>query len=112
MALSPDVMLDVRLSSICSKHRYTDDPAAAIDELLAAAGSRSDILAEVAGTWAGYHGEDRHCRVLASALRGIDGAERWVGVGRYRRGIPNSGATPLPANDRKPRPPRGEAVGG
>lgn len=89
-------MLDIRLSTICSKHRYDNDPRAAIDELLAAAGHRTDILGEVAGTWSGYHGEEEHCRPLAQALRGLPGAERWVQVGEYRRGIPNSGATPLP----------------
>lgn len=94
-------MLNIRLSTICSQHRYDTDPRAAIDELLAAAGHRTDILAEVAGTWAGYHGAEEHCRPLAFALRGINGAERWVPVGVYRRGIPNSGATPLPPRPRE-----------
>ncbi|MFL2001419.1 hypothetical protein [Microbacterium sp. A1-JK] len=100
MTLSPDTMLDIRLSTICSKHRYDSDPRAAIDELLAAAGHRTEILAHVAGTWSGYHGEDDYTRVLAEALRGIPGAERWVSVGKYRRGIPNNGATPLPPTPR------------
>lgn len=96
MTLSSDTMLDIRLSTICSKHRYDAAPRAAIDELLDAAGHRTDILAHVAGTWSGYHGGDEHTRVLADALLGIPGAEQWVHVGRHRRGIPNSGSTPLP----------------
>lgn len=100
VTLSPDTMLDIHLSTICSQHRYDADPRAAIDELLAAAGHRMDILAKVAGTWAGFHGFDEHTRTLAEALRGIPGAEQWVRVGKYRRGIPNNGATPLPPTPR------------
>lgn len=96
VALPSDTLLDIRLSVICSQHRYDKDPRSAVDELLAAAGHRTDILAKVAGTWSGYHGFDEHTRTLAEALRGIPGAEQWVPVGQYRHGIPNNGATPLP----------------
>lgn len=82
--LSRDVLLDVELSAICSRHRYTGDPGPVIDELRRRAGKRSDILARVAGTWAGYY-EDPYTHALATALRAVEGAEEWVDVGRRRR---------------------------
>lgn len=42
--LSPDVMLSVTLDAICSRKRYTTDPAPVIAELYATAGERLDIL--------------------------------------------------------------------
>jgi hypothetical protein len=95
MALSPDVMLDVRLSAICSRNRYTKTPGPVIDELRAEAGVRTDILAMVAGTWAGfYDGPDTH--PLAFALQGLPGARDWIELGQRRRGYVNHGSTPLP----------------
>ena len=85
--LSREALLNVELSSICSRNRYTTDPAPVIDELLRTAGKRTDILAEVAGTWAGYYA-DEHTRVLATALLEIPGAAEWVELGRRRRGTP------------------------
>lgn len=81
-------MLDVQLSAIASRHRFTTDPNPVIDELRQLAGVRTDILAHMAGTWAGYY-EDENTRPLATALRGINGAEQWVALGRKRRGYPN-----------------------
>jgi hypothetical protein len=95
MRLSAETLLDIRLSAICSRNRYTTDPGPVVDELRAEAGLRTDILAMVAGTWAGfYDSPDTHH--LAVALRGLPGAEAWVGLGMKRRGVGNSGATPLP----------------
>ncbi|GLJ79763.1 hypothetical protein JOF37_002896 [Microbacterium imperiale] len=89
--LTAEMQLDVTLSAICSRNRYTTDPAAVIRELVAAAGDRVDILARVAGTWAGYF-ETRETSAIVTALRGIPGADRWVAEGRRRRGIPTHGA--------------------
>lgn len=85
--LSRDVLLDIELSAICSRNQYTHDPAPVIDELRRVAGERTDILARVAGTWAGYY-VNEHTRVLAAALREISGAEAWVALGKRRRGMP------------------------
>lgn len=61
--LHPDTALDVPLSAICSRYRYTTDAAPVIDELRRIAGDRVDILARVAGSWVGYYGDD-HTRTL------------------------------------------------
>ncbi len=82
--LSRAVLLDVKLSAICSSNRYTTDPEPVLAELRARAGKRTDILAHVAGTWAGYFGDD-YTRTLADALAAIEGAAEWVEVGRRRR---------------------------
>jgi hypothetical protein len=95
MALSPDVLLDIALSTYAGRHRYTNDPGPVIAELQRMAGPRTDVLAKFAGIWGGFFdGVDE--RVFSAALREVDGAAPWVEVGRYRRGIPNNGATPLP----------------
>lgn len=87
--LTPELLLNIELSSICSRNRYTDDPAPVIAELQQRAGRRTDILAEVAGLWAGYY-RDEYTRVLADALLEVEGAETWVTVGtRRRNGIPH-----------------------
>lgn len=83
--LHPDVALSIRLSAIMSRHRYTRDPAAVIDELYATAGDRSDLLAVEVGGWIGYY-EDEHCRLLTDALRALplDMADA-IKAGRERR---------------------------
>lgn len=85
--LSMAKLLDIELSSTCSRNRYVTDAAPVIDALRHAAGDRTDILAEVAGTWAGYYADD-YTRVLAEALIEIPGAQEWVALGRKRRGAP------------------------
>ncbi|WP_157096518.1 hypothetical protein [Microbacterium arborescens] len=62
-----------------------------IAELTAASRGRVDILARVAGIWAGYH-DSPATRALADALRAIPGAHAWVTEGRRRRGLPAHGA--------------------
>lgn len=82
--LSPDVRLSVNLDAICSRNRYTNDPAPVVDELIATAGARRDILAEAVGTWVGYF-EDDHTRALCAALRELPGLEEWITLGQRRR---------------------------
>lgn len=89
--LDPDTALDVRLSAICSRHRYTTDAVAVIDELRDIAGDRTDILGRVAGSWVGYYGDD-HTRALCKALLEIHGAADWVGHGHTRRNAGSHGA--------------------
>lgn len=89
--LDPDTALDVRLSAICSRYRYTTDAAAVIDELRRIAGDRTDILGRVAGSWVGYYGDD-HTQALCKALLEISGAIEWVGHGRARRNAGSHGA--------------------
>lgn len=85
--LDPDTALGVKLSAICSRSRYTTDPAPVIAELLETAGDRTDILAEEAGTWSGFF-DSEHTHTLAVALLEIPGAAEWAVVGRERRGTP------------------------
>lgn len=89
--LHPDVSLSVRLDAICSRHRYDRDPTAVLDELRREAGGRAAILAESAGTWAGYFDSDE-TRAVTSAIREqIPGAEHWFTVGAHRRSRPTHG---------------------
>lgn len=90
--LDPDTALDVRLSALCSRNRYTTDAAAVVDELRRIAGDdRTDILARVAGSWVGYYGDD-HTRTLCKELLEIPRAIDWVGHGRARRDLGSHGA--------------------
>lgn len=84
---SPDVLLSIHLDAICSRNRYTADPAPVIAELLATAGERRDILAESVGTWLGYF-EDDDTRTLCAALRELPGLEPWIALGQHRRSMP------------------------
>ncbi|MFD4957885.1 hypothetical protein [Microbacterium sp. NPDC058389] len=84
--LSKPTLLSIELDSICSRNRYTADPASVIAELRAAAGNRIDVLAQATGIFAGYH-DDQYTRTLTEALQAeIDGIGRWVQVGQERRG--------------------------
>lgn len=87
LGLDEATLLDVTLSAICSRHRYTSDPERVLEELRSVAGSRTDLLAHVAGTWIGYYGDD-YTRRLADALLQIEGAQVWVPLGQKRRGMP------------------------
>lgn len=82
--LNTDTALGVRLSAICSRNRYTDDPDPVLEELYATADDRTDLLAEEAGTWSGFY-DSEHTHVLAMALLTIPGTEQWVELGRKRR---------------------------
>lgn len=82
--LSADTLLSIKLSAICSRNRYTKDPAPVIAELIAAADDRQDVLAQESGSWSGFY-EDENTRTLAVALLEIPGAADWVALGRERR---------------------------
>lgn len=86
--LSPGVKLSVALDAICSRNRYTTDPAPVLNELRAAAGDRTDVLAEAVGTWVGYF-EDEYTATLCAALRTLPGLEPWIAVGQHRRSLPD-----------------------
>lgn len=85
--LPPDTALGVRLAAIIARGQFTVEPRDVVDEMLAVAGGRGEILAQEAGTWAGFHEADTHMQPLVSALLGIPGARQWVELGRKRRGI-------------------------
>lgn len=91
--LSPDTMLSIELGSICSRNRYTTDPAPVIAELLATAGDRVEILQQSVGSWIGYY-EDAYTLTLATALRELPGLEPWIALGADRRAQPDH-RTPL-----------------
>lgn len=82
--LDPDTKLSVLIDAICSRNRYTTNPAPVIAELLEVAGDRRDILAEAVGTWVGYFDDD-YIRILTTALRELPGLEPWIALGEYRR---------------------------
>ena len=86
--LSPTVKLSIALDAICSRNRYTADPAPVIAELRATAGDRDDVLTEAVGTWVGYF-EDEHVAVLCAALRTLPGLEPWIALGQHRRSLPD-----------------------
>lgn len=94
--LDADTALSVKLSAICSRNRYVDDPAPVIAELLDVAGDKTEILAREVGTWAGFH-DSEYTHALAVALLQIPGAAEWVAQGAYRRSIPDH-RTPAPSN--------------
>ncbi|MCT1394154.1 hypothetical protein M4D51_00255 [Microbacterium sp. p3-SID338] len=48
-ALSPTVKPSIALDPLCSRNRYTTDPAPVIAELRSTAGDPADVLAE--GRW-------------------------------------------------------------
>lgn len=86
--LSPAVKLSIALDAICSRNRYTTEPAPVLAELRATAGNRDDVLAEAVGTWVGYF-EDEHTSALCAALRTLPDLEPWIALGRHRRSLPD-----------------------
>lgn len=83
--LHPDVMLGIRLSTICSRHRYETDTAPVIAELLEVAGDRGDVLAMEAGKWAGYYDDEHSASLVAAIVSNIAGAAEWSREVRARR---------------------------
>jgi hypothetical protein len=92
--LSPDTMLSITLDAICSRNRYTKDPAPVIAELYATAGDRLDILTESVGIWVGFF-EDDYLRTLCTALRELPGLEPWITEGARRRSQKDHSTPPL-----------------
>lgn len=92
---SRDTLLSIHLDAICSRNRYTDDPASVIAELIATAGNRADLLAESVGTWVGYF-EDDYIRTLCTALRELAGLEPWLALDAHRRSMPDHRTSPPP----------------
>lgn len=95
--LSPETALTVTLDAICSRNRYTADPAPVIAELRTAAGDRVDLLTESVGTWVGFF-EDDYTRTLCVALRELPGLEPWLELGRSRRAAADHTTPPLGRN--------------
>lgn len=93
--LSRDTALSVQIDAICSRNRYTNDPAPVVADLRETAGDRVDLLTEAVGTWVGYF-EDDYTRILCTALRELPGLEAWITVGQVRRSMPHH-RTPVPA---------------
>lgn len=91
--LHPDVMLGIRLSTICSRNQYETDTAPVIGELLEVAGDRGDVLAMEAGKWAGYYDTEHTAALVAAIIAEIPGAAAWVEAGRERRAAPIHGST-------------------
>lgn len=94
--LTPDTRLSIHLDAICSRNRYTTDPAPVIAELRETAGDRVDVLTESVGTWVGFF-EDDITRVLCDALRELPDLEPWIALGKERRARPDH-RTPRPAH--------------
>lgn len=91
--LHPGTLLGIALAAICSRNRYTTDPAPVIAEMLDTVGGRGDILAMEAGRWAGYY-DDEHTKTLVAAIvAGIPGAAAWTADGVRRRDAPPHGTT-------------------
>lgn len=86
--LSAGVKLSIALDAICSRNRYTTDPAPVLDELRATAGERTDVLAEAVGTWVGYF-EGEYTATLCAALRTLPDLEPWIALGQHRRSLPD-----------------------
>lgn len=86
--LSPETKLSIDLDAICSRNRYTADPAPVLDLLRTTAGDRTDVLAEAVGTWLGFF-EDEHTATLCASLRSLPGLEPWIALGRHRRSLPS-----------------------
>ena len=84
--ITRETKLEVTLSAICSRHQFTTDPVTAIEELRAAAGERTDVLAREVGIWIGYF-ESAHSRTFTTALRELPGVEPWIDEGRRRRSL-------------------------
>ncbi|MCT1395686.1 hypothetical protein M4D51_08095 [Microbacterium sp. p3-SID338] len=80
--------LSIALDAICSRNRYTIDPAPVLAELRVVAGERHDVLAEAVGTWVGYF-EDNHTATLCTALRTLPNLESWIELGLHRRSLPD-----------------------
>lgn len=91
--LHPDVMLGIRLSTICSRNRYETDTAPVIAELLEVAGDRGDVLAMEAGKWAGYYDDEHTAALVAAIISEVPGAVDWAHEGRARRSAPAHGTT-------------------
>lgn len=86
--MHPDTYLDIRLSAILAREKFTEDPAAVIAELRRMAGGRDDILHATVGSWIGYY-ETESYRRLTDALRVEfgDALQPGIDVGRSRRGM-------------------------
>lgn len=82
--LSADTLLSIELGAICSRNRYTTDPAPVVEQLLATAGDRVEVLRESVGSWIGFY-EDAYTITLATAMRDLPGLEPWIIQGAARR---------------------------
>lgn len=77
-------LLSLKLSATITRHQFDADATAVIAEIRELAGDRTDILAEVAGRWAGFHGQTLGVQpAFAEAIRAI-GSEEAFELGRKR----------------------------
>lgn len=86
MPLDPDIAVSVRLDAICSRNRYTADPAAVIDEITRVVGDRTTVRDETIGTWVGFNRDDYTATLCDALLEAFPGARAYEHVGIRRRG--------------------------
>ena len=102
----PDVKLSIELGCILSRNRYTADPRPVIDELLATAGARDELLAFEVGSWIAFY-DDEHTRALTTALRALPldlSAGLAAGTEARRRGAHDTTGTGGPERERRNAP--------
>lgn len=90
--LSPRRALDVALSATITRNLLTNNPGPVLDELRALAGDDHELLAQVAGTCAGWYESPETITLCAALAAEIDGAGLWVQVHRERRSRCSHGA--------------------
>ena len=95
--MHPDTHLDIRLSAILARGKFTEDPAAVIAELRRVAGGREDVLVGSVGSWIGYFGDDEHVSILVDAMLtefGLGALRPGIELGRSRRGTGHTAPPP------------------
>ncbi|MDY0830654.1 hypothetical protein SK224_16075 [Microbacterium sp. BG28] len=101
-ALHPLVHLGVTISSLCSRDKYSTDPAvhtAAVDEIRRTAGVHTDIRDHEVGVWVGYYGDDYTKTRAAALVDAFPGCVHHIALGVQRRGAGGHGTfeTSMPA---------------
>lgn len=88
-ALHPLRFLGVQISSLCSRDKYSTDPAvhaAAVDEIRKIAGVHTDLRDHEVGVWLGYYGDEYTKTRAAALVDAFPGCVPHIALGAQRRG--------------------------
>jgi len=82
------VLLDIELSAIMHREKFTRDPGPVIAALRERAGAATEQLNRSVGAWVGFYDTDDTRALCVGLLEAFPGARRYVSVGaeaRFRR---------------------------
>ncbi|AZS38186.1 hypothetical protein CVS47_02837 [Microbacterium lemovicicum] len=89
LAMLSTTSLDIHVAATCTRHQFTRDPAAVIEQLQQI--GPPEKLAPTIGRWIGYYDHPDRQTLIAALLAAYPNSSRWIADGAAMRFQPVHG---------------------